>query len=148
MHRNDTHKKINEHFTPSDNKRKKKLENERIFAIDGESFYEILTGDKNGLNKAFECLKNILLRRFDTKLTQKDSQILEDIKDFTFFSKIININQATKTQLEYLPDIGGVVAEEIIKYRQKNPFANIDDIMNVKGIGPSTFQKIEDFIEV
>lgn len=59
----------------------------------------------------------------------------------------ININTADSAALEALPGIGPVIAQRIIDYRLANgPFAQIEEIMDVSGIGPATFEKIEDLI--
>lgn len=57
----------------------------------------------------------------------------------------IDINTASKTELEALPGIGPVKAQAII---DKRPFKTIDDIKDVKGIGDVTFDKIKDSITV
>jgi competence protein ComEA len=62
---------------------------------------------------------------------------------------LININEATLAQLDSLPGIGPTTAQKIIDYRTANgPFARIEDIMNVSGIGPSTFDKLKLLITV
>lgn len=61
----------------------------------------------------------------------------------------ININTATKEQLEALPEIGPVKAQAIIDYRNANgPFKSPEDIMKVKGIKEGTFGKVKDQIGV
>ncbi len=61
----------------------------------------------------------------------------------------INLNKATQTELETLPGIGPSTAEKIIAYRKENGnFKNIEDIMNVNGIGESKYNKIKDLISV
>jgi competence protein ComEA len=61
----------------------------------------------------------------------------------------ININTATQAELETLPHIGPAIAARIIDYRTKHgSFARIEDIKNVQGIGPSTFDQIKDLITV
>jgi len=62
---------------------------------------------------------------------------------------LININTANQNELESLPRIGPVIAEEIIRYRQANgPFSRTVDIQEVKGIGPGIFEKISELITV
>lgn len=62
---------------------------------------------------------------------------------------LVNINTASQSQLEELPEIGPVTAQRIIEYReQTSPFLKIEDIQNVEGIGPETFEQIEDLITV
>ena len=61
----------------------------------------------------------------------------------------ININTADKTSLMSLPGIGEVKSQAIIDYRTTNgPFSQIEDIQNVSGIGPVTFENIKDLITV
>lgn len=62
---------------------------------------------------------------------------------------LININTAGSTELETLPGIGPSKASAIIEYRTLNgPFARIEDIQNVSGIGPSTYANIASLITV
>lgn len=64
-------------------------------------------------------------------------------------NSIININTATLDELTTLDGIGESKAKSIIEYRTKNgPFKNIQDIMNVSGIGESAYNKIKERIEV
>ncbi len=59
----------------------------------------------------------------------------------------ININKASKQDLERLPGIGPVKAQKIIDYREaNNGFKSIDELINVEGIGEKTLQKIRDSI--
>lgn len=57
----------------------------------------------------------------------------------------VNINTATKEQLDALPGIGPVKAQAIIDGR---PYKTIEDIMKVKGIKQGEFGKIKDLIKV
>jgi len=57
----------------------------------------------------------------------------------------VNINTATKEQLEALPEIGPVKAQTIIDGR---PYQKPEDIMKVKGIKEGTYNKIKDYITV
>ena len=55
----------------------------------------------------------------------------------------VNINSATKEQLETLDGIGPVKAQAIIDYRKKNgPFKSLEDVKKVDGVGDATFDKI------
>jgi len=60
----------------------------------------------------------------------------------------ININTCTKEQLEELPGIGEVIANRIIEYRKATRFSNIEDILNVSGIGDAKLEGIKDLISV
>ena len=55
----------------------------------------------------------------------------------------VNINTADAVALaESLSGVGPKIATSIIAYRKKHgPFAKIEDLVNVKGIGPKTLEK-------
>jgi competence protein ComEA len=57
----------------------------------------------------------------------------------------VNINTATKEELDALPGIGPVKAQAIIEGR---PYQKPEDIMKVKGIKEGEFKKIKDIIIV
>jgi competence protein ComEA len=62
---------------------------------------------------------------------------------------LVNINTASAAELETLPRVGPATAERIIEYRESSgPFESIEDIKNVPGIGPATFEGLEDLITV
>lgn len=62
---------------------------------------------------------------------------------------LININSASATELETLSGIGEVLAATIVEYREQNgPFASVDDLMDVSGIGPATLEEIRDQVTV
>lgn len=62
---------------------------------------------------------------------------------------LININTASAEQLQTLPGIGAVIAQNIIEYRESHgAFSSIEEIQNVSRIGQKTFQKIKDKIIV
>jgi comEA protein len=61
----------------------------------------------------------------------------------------ININLATLEDLQLLPDIGPDTALAIINYRDSHgEFASIEQIQNVSGIGPRTFETIKPLITI
>lgn len=60
---------------------------------------------------------------------------------------LININTATQPELESLPGIGPSTAQKILDYRDTHgPFAQIETILEVPGIGEVKFQQIRDLI--
>lgn len=62
---------------------------------------------------------------------------------------LINVNSASATELEALSGIGEVLAATIVEYRTENgPFASVDDLLDVSGIGPATLDEIRDEIAV
>ena len=61
----------------------------------------------------------------------------------------VNINTAGVDELVALPGIGRAYAERIVEYRQKNgPFKNVEDILNVRGIGEKTCERIRDRLTI
>ncbi len=64
---------------------------------------------------------------------------------FNVFASPVNINTAdAKTIGEALSGIGLKKAEAIVKYREeKGAFKTVDDLTNVKGIGPKIVEKIK-----
>lgn len=61
----------------------------------------------------------------------------------------ININLATKAELEALPKIGPATAQKIIDYRNTHgSFTTIEDLKKVSGIGEKTFEELKELITV
>lgn len=59
----------------------------------------------------------------------------------------VNINTADEAQLETLPGIGPTLARRIVAYRETHgPFATVDDLLAVSGIGPSLLDKLRPWI--
>lgn len=64
-------------------------------------------------------------------------------------TELVNINTATIAELDTLPGIGPTTAQKIIDYRTQNgSFLNIEDIINVSGIGPASYERLKDLITV
>jgi len=62
-------------------------------------------------------------------------------------SGVVNINTASSEELQLLPRVGPSLAGRIIEFRQANgPFRSVDEILAVKGIGESSFEKLEPYI--
>ncbi len=55
----------------------------------------------------------------------------------------ININTATAIELEQLAGVGPSTAKAIIEFREKNgAFKTVEDLLNVRGIGPAKLSEI------
>lgn len=65
------------------------------------------------------------------------------------YAGVVNINTASQAQLETLKGIGPTYAARIIAYRREHgSFATIEEIQEVKGIGPATFAAIKDSLSL
>jgi len=104
-------------------------------------------------NKKKEELKGeISNKKFDSKqevldfksLDFKNKKIKPSLKE-----KSININTADVKALISLPGIGEKTAQKIISLRNKrNGFKNLKELIDVKGIGISKFNKIKKFLYI
>lgn len=64
-------------------------------------------------------------------------------------SGVVNINTADTTQLSYLPRVGEKVAQRIVDYRKEHgPFKKTSDLMQVKGFGEKSFERISAWLTV
>lgn len=59
----------------------------------------------------------------------------------------VNINSANADQLATLSYVSDTLATRIVEYREENgPYMCIEDLMNVKGIGQATYERIRDYV--
>lgn len=64
-------------------------------------------------------------------------------------AQFVAINRATAKEFEALDGIGPVLAARIISYRKSNgPFASIDDLLKVPGIGAATLAKFKSKLRI
>jgi competence protein ComEA len=61
----------------------------------------------------------------------------------------LDLNRATAAQLEALPFIGPTMAREIVGFRERyGPFAAVDSLVRVPGIGRRTVERVRDHLRV
>lgn len=60
----------------------------------------------------------------------------------------LNINLATEKELQALPRIGPQMAKRIVEYRSAHPFKSTKDLLNVRGIGVKTMEKLAPLVTV
>jgi competence protein ComEA len=74
---------------------------------------------------------------------------LEEVKDESQDSLLIDINSADVEELDELPEVGPSTAESIVEYRRLNgDFRSVDELEEIPGIGPKTLEKMEPFATV
>lgn len=119
----------------------KELEDEMVVVIyNDEEINEMRKGSTSVKYIERQCVCPIL---------ENDACIEEVISNNSIDNKtgLVSLNTGTIEELMTLPSIGESKAKLIIKYRDENGgFKKIEDIMNVKGIGESMFEKIKSYI--
>lgn len=61
---------------------------------------------------------------------------------------LVNINQASESELMSLPGVGQKRAQDIIAYREMTPFKAITDLGKVSGVGPKMLDKLSSMVTV
>lgn len=96
---------------------------------------------------AVNCLKDeiniqrMLNKDFESLMFAPQNNVEEPV--------IININTASAHQLQRLNGISQATADAVIEYRKNNGgFKSVDEIINVKGMGEKTLEKIRGSITV
>lgn len=127
-------------------------------AVFKEGVYEMKEGDrvKEAVEKAGGLLPDADMKKVNLAQMVQDQMLLyvpnknELVQEGTTFSKSegkVQINTASKEQLEKITGIGSRKAESILKYREEHgPFQKIDDLLEIDGIGAKSLEKIKDQI--
>ncbi|MGA1504384.1 MAG: helix-hairpin-helix domain-containing protein [Ilumatobacteraceae bacterium] len=62
---------------------------------------------------------------------------------------LVDLNTATVAELDRLPGVGPSTARAIVDHRSRNgPFASVDDLLAVRGIGPAKLAELKPFVRV
>lgn len=107
----------------------------------------------------FSAFEQAFIQRRDSLLAQEKLDSLKEISKQRQTSDSyqsretkgfpVNINTASREQLQQLPRIGPAMAARIIEYRTQNgKFKNKEELMKVRGIGEKTFQNLKDMISI
>ncbi len=127
-----------------------KLEkNTRLFQLITQAGGLVVDADENAINLSMllQDEQVIYIPSIYDVYTDINNDENDDIIDE--ISGMININTSDKSSLETLPGIGPATAQSIIDYREDiGVFTTIEDIMNVPGIGESTYNDIKDLITI
>ncbi len=60
----------------------------------------------------------------------------------------VDLNTASQLELESLPGIGPKVASAIVERRSDVPFEKVEELLEVRGIGPKVFESLREKIVV
>ena len=59
----------------------------------------------------------------------------------------LDVNQADWPEISVLPDVGETLARRIVESRALDgPFADLDELQRVRGIGPKTLERIRPYL--
>lgn len=62
---------------------------------------------------------------------------------------VVNINSASADEMASVPGLGEKKSQAIVKFREKHgPFARLEDLKKVDGIGDKLFEKIRQYVTV
>jgi competence protein ComEA len=126
---------------------------ERVIDMINKAGGLLETADKNNINFALKVVDEMVLyipvigeqneeRTANTVTVGLSQTILAE-------EGKINLNKATKADLETLSGIGPSKADAIIEYREtKGPFKTIEELMEISGFGEKTFEKLKENITV
>ena len=60
-----------------------------------------------------------------------------------------DLNRAERSDFEQIPGVGPKLAQAIVEHRgEKGHFRSLDQLRDVKGVGPATFDKVRPFLRV
>ena len=108
----------------------------------------------NYTRKTYNAANNIIFFEIDSENSYSDNNPPEgntavNSTDSHIQTGKININTADVDELISLPGIGETKARAIIEYREAyGGFVSTEEIMEVKGIGQSTYEKIKELITI
>ncbi len=73
----------------------------------------------------------------------------QDAEETGSDSVFLNLNRATASELQQIKGIGPSTAQKIMDWRMQNgPFDSLEQLIEVKGIGPKSLQKMRPFLFV
>ncbi|MCG3115818.1 MAG: helix-hairpin-helix domain-containing protein [Candidatus Manganitrophus sp. SA1] len=59
----------------------------------------------------------------------------------------VDLNSAAVEIIETLPAVGPKLAQEIVRYREeRGPFRKVEDLLDVKGIGPKKLSRLAPYL--
>lgn len=91
----------------------------------------------------------VYLPAIGEEIEEAELSVASGAAESTTNNTLVNLNTADTTVLQTLPGIGAVKAQAIIQYRQEHGlFKNVEDLLQVAGIGEATFTNVKDLITI
>ena len=104
---------------------------------------------KINLAKILENGDRISINQLKLPKTKTSKRIQKKTTTSKIPEYLININYANFADLQKIPGIKSTTAQDIIDYRLKyKKFEDINDLMNIKGIGEKKLEKIKKYISI
>jgi competence protein ComEA len=67
----------------------------------------------------------------------------------SFLLQLINLNTATRVELDALPGVGPVLAQRIVEFRERRDgFRRIEELLAIPGISERRWQVLKDLVTV
>ena len=111
----------------------------------------VRNGEKIEIPTVFEKNKknnSVENKRISYKNSSKKENI-DDIEEIDLVSDVININDASKGDIESIPGIGKKTAEKIISYRDEHGIIeNLEELENIPGIRKNIILKCRKYLIV
>ncbi|MFZ0927201.1 MAG: helix-hairpin-helix domain-containing protein [Syntrophobacteraceae bacterium] len=60
----------------------------------------------------------------------------------------LDLNSASLDELLLIPHMRPQIAASIIERRREKPWEQVDDLIEIRGVGPKTAQKLQDYLEI
>lgn len=127
-------------------------------AVQREGVYEMQTGErvKDSIEKAGGFLPEADVTKVNLAQIVHDQMLLyvprkgEQMQEENFPAPQqgkVQVNVASKEELQKITGVGPKKAESIIKYREEHgPFQKMEDLLEIDGIGEKSLEKIKDEI--
>ena len=115
-------------------------------AVENEGIYTFKEGDMI-IDALEECIVSKDADLSGINMSQKLYPEMVLVIPYYHGENLISINSANLEDLIKLPGIKDGLAKRIIDYRMHNGgFKSLEELMEVKGIGPSKYEKIKEYI--
>lgn len=86
-------------------------------------------------------------RLFDHYSESSDASTVSEILEY-YLEHPLDINSASRSDFENIPELSSILAQNILDYRQRQPFKTVRELLKVPEMTRETFVGIKDFLTV